>query len=191
MHTGKPRVAPEHFEEAHLSLGKQIGLAVGLPEQELRPHRTGRLKHQLENRICLFGILALQIGKAQQKKDVFVPGSAVAQGLEVADCQRQLAGVSAADCQQLPGLQMPGIDYNDTLKERQRPRVVLLSEVDKPEVQEKCRVIRTHLEGTPVNGYRLIGAIGTGIDHAEIAERSDVAWLREENGLKQIGSAHV
>src|ERR1035441_3716598 len=35
-----------------------------------------------------------------------------------------------------------------------------------------------------VHGDRLIGAVGAGVDHAEIAECRDVAWLLAQNGLE-------
>ena len=60
----------------------------------------------------------------------------------------------------------------------------LLLEVDQPEVQQNCLVVRADLERPPVDGDRLIGAVGAGIDHAEIAERGDMVRLFAENGLE-------
>ena len=60
----------------------------------------------------------------------------------------------------------------------------LLPEVDKPEVQQDRLVVRADLERPPVDSDRLIGAVGAGVDHAEIAERRDVVRLLAENGLE-------
>ena len=79
---------------------------------------------------------------------------------------------------------MLGIDRNDTFEERERLRVGLLPEIDKAEVQEDSLIIRAHLERAAVGGDRTIGAVGAGVDHAEIAERGNVAWLLAKNRLE-------
>jgi hypothetical protein len=62
--------------------------------------------------------------------------------------------------------------------------VVLLPEIDKSKVQQKCLVIRAQPQRPPVDGDRLIGAVSAGVDYAEIAERGDVAWLLAKNRLE-------
>ena len=112
---------PEHFQEALLSLGKQGGLIVGFAQQELCPLRTRRLEHQLKNRLRLFGIVVLQIGKSQQKQNPVVAGSGRVQGLQIADRRRHLSDVGAANCEQLPGLQVLRIDRNHARKAAAAP----------------------------------------------------------------------
>src|SRR5260370_13400870 len=44
--------------------------------------------------------------------------------------------------------------------------------------------IRSHSQGPPVYGNRLIRAVGAGVDHAQVAERGDVARLLAQNRLE-------
>ena len=107
-----------------------------------------------------------------------------AQCLEFLNGRLELAEIGAADRLQLPGLQVLGIERHHPRKQRERPRVVFLPQVDQSQVQEDWLVVRAQLKRPPVGGNRLVGASRAGIDHAEIAERGDVARLLPQNGLE-------